>query len=117
MASLPKATGDTGARKGPPRCKDTSSAMLLDRRGDDGFEILEETGTADTNNITILNRRKWECCFRGRQRSDGNRLSTKMMKIDDSYDSKGELLYITEELCDDDDNEAQNSKANVVSIP
>ncbi len=52
--SLPKATDNTGVSPGPPQCEDASSAMLMDRRGDDGVEILEETGTAYINNSTVF---------------------------------------------------------------
>ncbi len=91
---------------------------MFDRRGDGGLEILKETGTADTNNSTILLNKSIKGS--GSVVLDGygavmerdcpafptTRPSVKIQftnqdndKIDDGYDSKGELLHISEGLC------------------
>ncbi len=123
-APSPKAIGNSVASRGPPHCEDASTTMLMDRRGDDCVEILEETGTADTNNSTVPLYASIE-----RSRStvlEGDSVATETEcpkfpttrplapnqftnqneeKIDAGYDSKGELLYIPKGLNKDDEDE------------
>ncbi len=124
-APSPEAIGNSVASLGPPHCKDASTMMLMDRRGDDCVDILEETGTADTNDSTVP---LYASIERGRNavlEGDSAVTETECLKfpttrplapnrftnqneekIDTGYDSKGGLIYIPKGL--NEDNEGLN---------